>query len=342
METKNKVWDTYNEFDNPVEHDENKHWYDTFCDPFMKELGDDDKEHKNFCLKLIRNLGHYSKDFKFLKFKPEYCTNLNNWVYNSIKKYSIPKEIITGCYNDYKRFTVMTNNISICSYYSYEDIYEEPLNIIILNIFESNMHIIQNALDGRYDSIFLPLRMYICECIEIYKKMYKKYCPKMDTDSEKKKSTCDILESIKTTYNSFISGKSYQNNKMPSLENDTEEYFAMCPQYNPSSKLTLKENRRLPVLGSLTEVKVEGTDDESSYVGHMNYQTDGLPSLSEDNGENQFSPARRLVHSGIQGNRGRMNSNFYEDGPTDLLFDGVQGEDMSSYTPSYNIGYGSV
>ncbi|SCO65456.1 Plasmodium vivax Vir protein, putative [Plasmodium vivax] len=56
----------------------------------------------------------------------------------------------------------------------------------------------------------------------------------------------------------------------------------------------------------------------------------------------KFSPARRWVHSGIQGNTGRMNSNFYEDGPTDLLFDGVQGEDMSSYNTRYNIGYGSV
>ncbi|KMZ88579.1 hypothetical protein PVBG_04788 [Plasmodium vivax Brazil I] len=287
----------YNEFDEPVGDD--IYLYQPFCNPLMIELRNENVEQKNFCLKLIRNLGHYSKDFKFKKFNSVYCTNLNYWVYNSLKKYNIPYEIITRCYNDYNEVMRKTGNQSICSYSSYDDIYEEPINIIILNIFESNMHIIQSALEGTYDSIFLPLRMYICECIEIFKKMYKKYCPEMDKDSDKKKSTCDVLESIKRTYDSYISGKLYQNNKIPSLDNDGEEYFALCPQYNPSLKLTSKANGRLPVVGSLTGEKVEDTDESSLYVGHKKYQTDSFPSLSEDNGENQVSPTARTVSTTV-------------------------------------------
>ncbi|SCO73008.1 VIR protein [Plasmodium vivax] len=343
----------YNDFDKRVGNDIYR--YQPFCNPLLKQYDENNEEHRNFCLKLIRNLGHYSEDFKFQRFNSVYCTNLNYWVYNSMKKFKIPNEMITQCYNDYNRVMRETRNTPICSYSSYDDIYEEPLNIIILNILESNMNIIQNALDGTHASISLPLQMYICEFIKIYKDMYIKYCNNQNDDDEKRLFTCSRLSAIKSTYDIFLSRESYAKYKIPSLDKDEEKYLAMCKPDKPRLALTAKLDEKIPVLGPTTQ-------DEDRYSG-------AIPHLSPVTNENKgssmprtvstafgtvagassvlallykFTPGGKWIRSGIRGGRGRISNNLYRDAPNELLFNGIQGEDMSSYNERYNIGYGSV
>ncbi|KMZ95759.1 hypothetical protein PVMG_05358 [Plasmodium vivax Mauritania I] len=227
----------------------------------MEKLGYDKEEYKSFCLKLIRNLGHYSENLKFLKFNPEDCTNLNNWVYNSIKKYDIPDNIITECFDDYKTFMDKTYNISRCSYYSYDDIYEEPINIIILNIFVSIIDIIQNTLDGTYVSNNFPLRNYICECIKIYKDMKEKYCPMSNTKSENRYKTCEILNTFKKTYESYLSDTQHKNYKTKSLDNDEAEYLAMCQPDESKSALTVGWDEATSTLQPATQDRDKNLGD---------------------------------------------------------------------------------
>ncbi|CAG9474546.1 unnamed protein product [Plasmodium vivax] len=363
------VWNTYDQLDHTVEYDTYKHNYVGVCQKIIELSHGDIKKHKNVCMKLLRNLGHYSHNLKILNFKSEDCTNLNNWVYNSMKKYDIPDKIITECFDDYKTFMGNTNNISRCSYYSYDDMYEEPMNIIILDIFQSNMNIVRKIVDSENNQTEFPMQKYICECVKIYKEMNRKYCPKSITKSDKSNNTCDMLNTFKGIYKSFLSATQHKNYNIPSLDNVEAEYLTMCTQDNSRSILTRGGYGTVSAATSLNGGRDGDTAEVSPYEGAMDFGRDSFTPFTGVDSENQvnpmsrtvstavgtvagassvlallykFSPARRWVHSGIRGNSGRMNSNLYGNEPNELLFDGFQGEDMSSHNTRYNIGYGSV
>ncbi|KMZ76760.1 hypothetical protein PVIIG_05868 [Plasmodium vivax India VII] len=266
----------------------------------MKGLDDYDDEHKNFCLKLVRNLGRYSlPGDPYFNPNNDRCRILYYWIYNSARKHKISDEIITGCFQDYIDFMSQIGRGHRCSYNSYDAMYEEPMNIIILDIFQSNMNIIENKLDDTDASINFPLRKYICECIEVYKKMYKQYCPKVDAHSEKRKRTCDMLDTIKTTYNSFISGKSYENNKIPYIDNDTEEYLTMCSQNITRPQLTRIGHGALSVSAPVNGMQSGDTAEVSTYDGAMDYGKDTLTPFTGVDGENQVNPMSRTVSTAV-------------------------------------------
>ncbi|KMZ99315.1 hypothetical protein PVNG_02198 [Plasmodium vivax North Korean] len=280
-----KVWNTYYQFDNSVDDDPDKYKYEGFCDPLMKRLGDDDVENKKFCLKLVRNLGRYSHNFKFQQFTSEYCTNLNNWVYDSIKKYKNPHNIIDKCYEDYTEFVREIGNRTICPYYKYDDMYKEPINIIILKIFESNMNIIQNALEEEYDSNNIPLRNYICECINIYKEMDKTYCRNNNDEDEKGKLTCSALNTFRDTYKFFLFSPQNRNYNIPSLDDVETEYKKKCVEENlelPSSAPTYSD---VPELQPST--------------GYMDGRKGEFSSASPLTGENPGSSMTRTVSTAV-------------------------------------------
>ncbi|CAI7720795.1 Plasmodium vivax Vir protein, putative [Plasmodium vivax] len=344
----------YYEFDEPVEDDKYHYKYVPVCDLIVTTPHENINKHKNFCMKLVRNLGHHSENDEFLNYNRERCKDLNNWIYNSMTKHKIPKSIITGCFQEYNFHMNGIRNDPRCFDYSYDKIYDDTINIIILKIFESNMEIVKNII-SRNDPINNTLQNYVCECVKIYKELKSYYCPNGDTHDINGKDTCNLLRTLKQTYMSFIYNQPHKNYKIPSLDNVEADYVAKCvpqelkrlvsptasdtetldsslasadygnPRESPSPEAVNKENQK-DTLSSTVSTAV-GTVAGASSVLALLYK---------------FSPARKLVHSGIRGNSGIMNSNFYEDGPTDLLFDGVQGEDMDSYNTRYNISYGSV
>ncbi|KMZ77095.1 hypothetical protein PVIIG_06092 [Plasmodium vivax India VII] len=269
-------------------------------------------------MKLVRNLGRYSPTFEFLNFTPEDCTDLNNWVYNSMKKYDIPDNISVKCFQDYIDFVSKINVKTLCPYYPYDDMYEEPINIIILKIFESNMNIIQKIVDGTYDYINFPLITYICECIKIYKKMYRQYCRIVDADNEKRKGTCDMLYIFKKAYNSFLFEMA---EKIPALQDATQDGERKSDDIPPISTVA-DENQGSSISRTL-----------STAVGTMAGASSIIALLYK------FTPGRNWMRSGI---RGRISSNLHAEQPNELFYDGFEGEVMSSYNPTYNIGYGSV
>ncbi|CAI7724148.1 PIR protein [Plasmodium vivax] len=346
----NDIWNSYDEFDRPVDYDKDNHHYDVVCQRIIELSDGDIKKHKNICMKLIRNFGHYSENFKFLNSKPEDCTNLNNWVYNSMRKYNILDNIIVKCFQDYINFMKGIHTESRCSYYSYDDKYEEPINIIILNIFESNMNIILHTLNGAYDYINLPLLKYICECIKIYKEMYKKHCHNKYDNNPKRIQTCNNLNAVKRTYDIYLSGKSYRDYKIPSLDNDTEEYMTMCQPVQQKLTLTGQADRTVPVLPSLTVHRDEKKDENSPPTFIIGEKHGGSISSTVSTAFGtvagassilallyKFTPGRKWIHSGLRGGGGRTSSNIYNE-PNELLFDGVEHNNFNSY----NIGYEAI
>ncbi|KMZ88545.1 hypothetical protein PVBG_04754 [Plasmodium vivax Brazil I] len=293
------VWNKYNQFDNPVTHDENVRFYKAFCDPFMGNIGDHNVEQENFCLQLIRNLGCYPYGSRFFDPTPDNCKILHYWIYNSVRKHKISDKIITACFQDYIDYMRHIGRGHRCSYYSYDDMYEEPMNIIILDIFQSNINIIQNTLNREYVSTNFPLRKYICECIKIYKEMKPIYCPKSDAKSEKSNKTCEMLDTFKNTYESYLSSTQHENYKIKSLDNDEVEYLAMCPQDNNRSELTSESHGISSESASLNGVRDGGTVGISSHGRGINDEANLFTSSTDDNVENKGSPMSRTVSTAV-------------------------------------------
>ncbi|GAB70034.1 hypothetical protein PCYB_007830, partial [Plasmodium cynomolgi strain B] len=131
---------------------------------------------KDFCKKLVRNLGCYTYEKEDYNPSKEDCFILYYWIYNSVKQYGVNFNIITPVfYNYYSRFCTYKRKVN-CFYYNYYDHFEEPVKMIFLDIFHHNIDIIRNELSGPDNNN--NLQKYICKFINIYKEMYREYCIK--------------------------------------------------------------------------------------------------------------------------------------------------------------------
>ncbi|KMZ99308.1 hypothetical protein PVNG_02191 [Plasmodium vivax North Korean] len=114
-----------------------------------------------------------------------------------------------------------------CDYYPYEGNYKEPINIIILDIFQNNMEIVKDIVATVSDNINIGLQNYICECVKIYKEMDKKYCRNKGED-EKSDLTCSMLDRVKYIYKWYLFDNPHNNYKIPSLDDVEKEYRNKC------------------------------------------------------------------------------------------------------------------
>ncbi|KMZ76830.1 hypothetical protein PVIIG_05402 [Plasmodium vivax India VII] len=162
-------------------------------------------KHKNFCMKLLRNLGHYTSTPFYFNPTLDDCNVLNYWIYNSVKKDNVPDEIIDKCFEDYVTNMGKFDKKPNCYYHSYYNMYKEPLKAIILHIFYSNMDIVKNIIDKENDSTDSSLQRYICECVNLYHEMNRNYCLPSSQKDEKSNNICSILNSLKNHMNFIFS-----------------------------------------------------------------------------------------------------------------------------------------
>ncbi|CAI7720791.1 Plasmodium vivax Vir protein, putative [Plasmodium vivax] len=344
------LWASYDNFDRTVQDDAKKYNYETVCGMFLNPLTNDNKEHYNFCLKLVRNLGVFSENNYSLHFNPDRCNNLNYWIYNSIKKYNIQDDLIIKCFGDYNDVMQRAPGMIKCDYHSYDKIYEDPMIAIMLNIFNTYINDVRDALMDKAFSTSIHGHKFVCDCVKIYKNMKNKYCSNNNPKDHKHQKTCDEFNAFNIAYSSYLFNQSGLLKDIPSLDNIEKEYSNMCGQFEET-----KANAIVPVL-SPSGRDNEDTGDETSSPMPVDIETRNNPlsstvstSLGAVAGASsvlallyKFTPGGNWLRSGIGGNRRRINSNLYEDGPNELLFEGFEGRDMSSYNATYNVGYGSV
>ncbi|SCA60374.1 Plasmodium vivax Vir protein, putative [Plasmodium vivax] len=350
-----EFWNMYNEFDKPVEDDKNVHLYGAFCDPLMKKLGENKKEHKNICMKLVRNLGCYPLvGNPYFDPKNDRCMILQYWIYNSVKNQQISNNLITACFDDYKGHMNGIAKTPNCHYHPYEENYNDPKNMIILEIFLSNMNTVKYMLDKENYTINANLQKYICECVQIYKEMYKTYCRNKDED-QMRKLPCSTLNAIKTTYKAFLSNKTYKNYKIPSLDDVENEYKNNCLSSKPELIITAPRDNDGSASPSLSYDRVKQTDELYSQPILNNDKTGNSMSRTVSTTVGtvagassiiallyKFTPGRNWMLSGFRGGRGRISNNLHAEQPNELFYDGFESEVLSSYNPTYNVGYGSV
>ncbi|SCA81940.1 VIR protein [Plasmodium vivax] len=339
-----------------MDGDRNKYRYHSFCDIVMHKYNENVEEQSKFCLKLVRNLGCYPLvDNPYFDPKNDRCKILHYWIYNSIKNQRISNSLITECFDDYKGHMNGTGKTPNCHYYSYDDIYKDPVKMIKLEIFQSNINTVTDMLNKENKPLNHNLQNYICECVNIYKEMDKNYCRNNDDRDHKRELTCSTLKSFKTTYESFLSKNTYKNYKIPSLDDVENEYKNNCVSPKPKLPTTAlrgNDEHALPTLiedsdGQSDEYSTPKTftdENQGSYmsrtvstaVGTMAGASSILALLYK------FTPGRNWMRSDIRGSRGRISNTLHAEQPNELFYDGFEGEVMGSYNPTYNVGYGSA
>ncbi|SCO72997.1 hypothetical protein, conserved [Plasmodium vivax] len=338
-----EVWTTYKKFDNKLE-DYNS-LYESICNSYvLKNSNDDINKYSEFCKKLMRNLGYFSVESKFYEPSHERCNILYNWIYNSINKNKITFDIINKCFNEYIEHMGRRKNYKICNIVTYDKFYEEPIKITLLDIFDNNMLKIKDTLLDPDELISNPCSKYICECVKIYEDMHQKYCLKGELDNEKHKNTCTRLEKFRDIYKLFFQNNNDLNDKIPTLDNVKSTYMSKCKIYvqeNPVQPLIAEE--RL-MLSPLTKFQDKNSPEDENRGGHMSPTIS--TALSTVAGASsiiallyKFSPAKKWIHSGLRRSGGRIHSNFYANGESELLFDGLAHENLNSYNVGYEAAY---
>ncbi|SCO65468.1 hypothetical protein PVT01_030028300, partial [Plasmodium vivax] len=256
----NKVLTRFNEFNETVKGDKNENHYIILCNQIIGLSKGDKNVYNDFCVKLLRNLGHHSKASKYFNPNHERCNILYNWIYNTKKNDIHSNNIINECFDDYNRLMKHTDSMNRCSYFSH-DRYVEPIKISILNIFYDNMDIIKGILTRPDDSKKNSCLKFVCECIKIYKDIYDSYCVSVDQTNEKHRTTCLRLGEIKNTYKWYFSNQDSLNSIIPSLDNINDDYLVKCTAYMTNKELSSERRTNLDTLSRLRITgPVEGSD----------------------------------------------------------------------------------
>ncbi|KMZ83255.1 hypothetical protein PVBG_05225 [Plasmodium vivax Brazil I] len=217
----------YDEFERPVEKNQENNNYILLCYSFMTGLNESKEEYQDFCQKLARNLGIYSEVTKIMNPSHDRCNILYNWIYNSIQKYHIPDNIIKACFEEYNiKKNIMGNKK--CSYYTYDDDYKEPENIMLLNVFKSYIGVTKDTMNGENHDLKRSCHKFICEFVNIYNKMNSKYCLGEGPSDQKQQNTCGYLSTFKDNYMLYLYKDLKEEDKIPSLEKVEEEYILKC------------------------------------------------------------------------------------------------------------------
>ncbi|SCA81952.1 VIR protein [Plasmodium vivax] len=347
-----EVSTTYKEFDNELE-DYNRQ-IDVICDSYvLKDSSEDINKNRQFCKKLMRNLGYFSIDPKFYAPSYERCNILYNWIYNSINNKKITDDIINKCFNEYNSYMDSIYKPVRCSIKSYDENYKEPINITLLHIFETNMHIINNKLNGPREESKIPCLKFVCGCLKIYKSMNETYCHNGEGIQDDYRNTCFKLKKFKESYNMYLYNNSKLSAIIPSLDNIDKDLLDKCQEDEKRLRLDSDaDETQLRYSANSLPTATEGQrifSEEGRTITHGNGDSSMKKTITTTIGTfagassllaflYKFTPAGRLVNPKLRRTTGIINNHFYGEEANGMLFDGNEHNQFNSY----NIGYEAV
>ncbi|KMZ95760.1 hypothetical protein PVMG_05359 [Plasmodium vivax Mauritania I] len=293
-------------------------------------------------MKLARNFKKFCNINRQCKPNSERCYNLNNWLYNLIKSKNLDTEIIKDVFDSSMNKIHGPNYKNICPFYSYDEIYKEPIKIIKLNIFHTNINIIKERLLGNIDLIYCSCQEYVKELVEIYKYMKNSYCSK-DKPVENDQ-TCNELDKFKLSYNQYLYNDVNIRNKIPSLEDNKPVELLGCE----SDETILDTEQPETSQVSQQHVNIPTSQDDEMNISTSSMSSTVSTAVGTVAGASsilallyKFTPGRKWIHSGFGGRRERIN-NLYDAEPSELLFDGQVHGDYGPYNQRYDIGYSPI
>ncbi|KMZ99264.1 hypothetical protein PVNG_02147 [Plasmodium vivax North Korean] len=224
-----KVWFTYGEFDRSMDDDANRSNYDALCHQILDNMKVEGIfQYKDVCMKLMRNLKRHSPRSTHFDPTPERCNILYNWIYNLIQEEKVTKDIIKKCFDEYTDYKNAIRSLPRCDYFYHIEQFEEPMKIILFDIFQENMQIIRQELTRDYNSTEIPLKRFFCESLKIYKHMKGSYCNRRVQRNEKHTNICTKLNNFESAYRIFRINILNLYNKTPKLEDIDRGFLDEC------------------------------------------------------------------------------------------------------------------
>ncbi|SBT58550.1 PIR Superfamily Protein [Plasmodium ovale wallikeri] len=217
------IWKLYDQFDKTVSNEGNV-LYDSICQSIIENISENNGKHIDICIKLMRNLWSLSNTKYSDMLNSEHCTNLNIWLYNEIKKHSIPEETLKEIFEATNTITLTLSNYYKCTYYPFnKDI--EPENLLKLLNFEANINIIKRVLEDKGNTHYCQCKNYVYECANIFRTLNSKYCP---SGKANKENICSKLKTFQSSYSISLYDKPEIKANIPSLDSPHSETLIDC------------------------------------------------------------------------------------------------------------------
>ncbi|GAW84048.1 variable surface protein [Plasmodium gonderi] len=227
-----KVWDAHNNFDEIVDLSDRNKLYHKFCNSIISLVRTNNDLHYAVCAKLVRNLKLFSDKRDEPKFQHTNCNNLNNWLYISIRKHNLNPHFFGHIFKLIKKISPNLAYQNECLYYFYDDNYLQPLSIVMLNIFKSNIGLIRDTLIGSKDKIYCSCQYFVYKMVKAYRDINSKYCTVGSIKHRGvKEKTCSFLRSFEIAYDTYlIKDESIQAKKiqLPALKPEENMGSFLC------------------------------------------------------------------------------------------------------------------
>ncbi|KMZ88568.1 hypothetical protein PVBG_04777 [Plasmodium vivax Brazil I] len=231
-------------------------------------MGADVSEYKDVCMKLMRNLKRYDPLSHHFDPTQERCNILYNWIYNLIQEKKVTDDITKNCFDEYIDYKNKISNYKRCDYFSHIEQFKEPMNIILLNIFNNNVEIIKNTLNGNNESDKFFCQKFVCDAVQIYKFMYATYCYNQNHVSGQLQKTCLNLSQFKNSYNIFHTGLGDLKGYIPSLDDEGSKISSKCSSYKQRALLALGGGE-IPRYTSDQEMTTRGDNSDGYLQGDL-------------------------------------------------------------------------
>ncbi|GAW83954.1 variable surface protein [Plasmodium gonderi] len=299
------------------------------------------------CVKLLKNLGIFCNNKQDCKNDDEYCNILNNWLYISIIKYNLNGIFFSYLFNLIEKGATKLEYKNKCPYYFYQKNYVEPLAIVMLNIFESNIGVIKDSLIDHNEVMKCTCQEFVDKVVTIYRHVNNKYCSSNMTDLiEREKKTCLYLKNFETTYDVYLKNhESIQNQKIyvPSLKHEGNLIFPQCIQNDGVQQPLGIVEEQLPddehedLIEQQLDDALKLLPDSESFISSSSIKKVLPTSLATIA---CFTPIGNMIRSS---NRVKATSNFYDgDDEKELLYPVHDSMDINSYIQRYDIAYANL
>ncbi|KMZ95750.1 hypothetical protein PVMG_05349 [Plasmodium vivax Mauritania I] len=277
------VWFTYNQFGESMIDDANRESYGALCHQILDNMKVDGvHQYKDVCMKLMRNLKRHIPFSKYFDPTLERCNILYNWIYNLIQQNQVTEDVIKNCFEEYVGYKKEIESNRTCNYFSYINLFEEPMKIILLDIFENNMEIMRKELNNNYASTEIPLKKFLCESLKIYKHMNESYCKTRDESNEKHRHICTKLDIFKSTYSLFRTNLGNLNTITPELDDIDKGFLDQCKLVEQKRLLDSDQGKNschAKEKGMTASVKISGNFLHGVFP---TFPADGVNTLQED------------------------------------------------------------
>ncbi|SCO73004.1 Plasmodium vivax Vir protein, putative [Plasmodium vivax] len=305
------VWDIYDKFFETINEREYTSTL-SFCDIEDMFIKDNKGVHRQICKKLARNLLSLADSGYGAHELLKRCNILYIWLYLEIKKNELSDDTVKFIFDGLNKIINMMHKEAPCPYFSFKENLHKPEDLMELRIFNDNIVTVQNILlEESYNDSYCSCQKYVNYCFNKYKSLKNEYCIQDKDKVTNNINTCNELTKFESLY-SFLTDKPNIRDKIPNI--------------NSSSNTTINIERCKSY--AVKETSTTIIDDQSGSTTQRSVNT-AIGTMAG------FTPARRLLHSGLRRDIGRIKNTMYSEDANALTFDRLEHSDYNSY----NIGY---